>query len=743
MTEDFDITDAKFKPLRAFTMHGTGLHRQTGNQIIGDCPFCFKEDHFYIHYEKLLWDCKVCGEKGNRQTFLEKVNERNKKAMTAAQKQSLADDRGLPVECMDWVELGHFRGQYTIAVRNIQRKLEDLRIYKIGGKVMSTAGSKAGLFGLVEMLENKEAPIWVCEGEWDTIAMQWLFKAAGRPGQAVCSPGAGTFKPEWADFFRRRTVVVAYDNDEAGLKGELTVMDRLAKKSKSLQFVHWPAGMPTGYDLRDFITKKAVLKKTPKLCFKKLTGLLKTKPRSELFGASMELMEEKIAPEIDPSVTIDDVFEAMEELYHEPNRMGIEMAIITMIAASYKMDPIWTFLVAPPSSGKTAILNSLKYLALPNDDRALTVSHITTHSLISGMETKRGDPSVFAQLDGTPTALVIKDFTGVLSMRPQDKEEIYGIMRDSYDGYTSKSFGNGIKREYNKLNFHCIAGVTDAIYDESANFQAMGERFCKLSISRGNDVEFARTAITKSMVNRDDFKNMEDRIARLVYSCVKNLIKKAEEAEGIAPDLDPDLRKALTGISLYVAAMRGVVSRDKYKRDYIKSAPSADTGIRNAKMLGAIAAMHAAVYGRKIATLEDLPLIRKIALDTINQRDEEILRSIYKKQSDPEASSRAMVQTESKYTPYTIRCVTEDLVMLEILDKKRIGTKTHYTLSPRMNAIIKDSKIYEDHEVLERVNHKVRLKRNATGMGKFSKRKLVIKKRGKNEKVAADSAVVV
>ncbi len=728
---EFDITDKKYKKLRAFTMHGASLHEISGNQILGDCPFCGKERHFYVNAENLLWDCKVCIKSGNLQTFLEKINERNKKALTKKALEGLAGDRNLPVAAFEWVELGYNYGYYTIAVRDIKRKLIDLRIFKIGGKVMSTAGVSTGLFGLPELVEAKGKPAFVCEGEWDTIAMQWLLRATGKEGRAVCSPGAGTFKPEWADLFQGREVCVLYDNDKAGLEGELVVLDRLAKKVKSLKFLHWPTGLAVGYDLRDHIVKYAVQKKAPKLAMSRLMKLLQDRPRSEVSGAMEEILDEKKAPEIDPSVTIEDVFRAYEELLHEPSRQGIMLTLIIMLAGIFKTVPIWAFLVAPPSSGKTAILNGTKYLSRPMDDTALFVSHITTHSLISGMETKRGDPSIFAQLDNTNTALVIKDFTPILSMRPNDKDEVYGYFRDGYDGYTSKTFGNGIKREYNKLLFSCIAGVTEAIYDEASNFQALGERFCKLNIGRGNDLTYARNAISHAMTNRDDFAAMEDRVAKLVYSCVKNLTKKAEDCNFKLPRLSPELQKALTSISLYVGAMRGVVSRDKYKRDYIKSAPSSDMGIRNAKMLAAIAAIHAFIMGRDVATLEDLPLVKKIALDTVNQRDEELLRNIYLMNKNKSMTpNKASIQQDSRYTPYTVRCVMEDLVMLDILEKKKEGRRYFYDLSSRMIEIIKDSKLYEEPAELVRTNPKVRLNRSKTGEGRFSKKKLRIKKKG-------------
>lgn len=711
--EDFDLHDGKYKKLKLFTMHGTAFHDASATQAHGDCPFCGKEDHFYAHFEKLLWDCKVCSAKGNARAFLEKINERNKAGIGPRLVASLAEERGLPPAAFDWVELGYHRGQYTIAVHGSDKVLLDLRMYRMGSKVMSTAGMQTGLFGLPEMVKAKGEPVYVCEGEWDTIAMQWLLSSLGKPGRAVCAPGANTFKPEWADHFARRDVVVCYDHDAAGLKGEMLVLDRLSKVAKSLRFLHWPAGLPNGYDLRDHITKLAVKKKKPRRAFRMLESYIKDRPRTQLSEESEALLGGSQAPEVDPSVTAEDVFRAFEDHLHDPNRMGIEMCLIAALASVFDTDPIWMFLVAPPSSGKTAIISGFRYLSSPYDDMALFLSHITTHSLVSGMETKRGDPGVFAQLNGNKMAFFIKDFTTVVSMRDSDKEDIYAQLRDAYDGYTMKSYGNGVKREYNNLKFSLIAGVTEMIYDESVNFQALGERFAKINIGRGGqDADFSRRAIQKSIASRDGFKEAEDRCAKTVYSCVKNLARRAEESGYKLPIISKPLSDAIIGISLYVSAMRGCVSRDKYRRDYIKSAPYAETGIRFAKMLAAIAAVRAFIFGRDEATLEDLPLLKKIALDTINQRDEELVRSIYCMGKDQEMPPyRKHIEEKSSYTPYTIRCVLEDLVMLKIIERVKAGTKHFYRLTPHMRKVVEEAQIYEIEKFISLKSKKLKIKR--------------------------------
>ena len=59
--------------LKAFIHHGVTFNAKSGNQAIGDCPFCGKTAHFYANVEKKLWDCKVCGAHGNQGQFLEQI----------------------------------------------------------------------------------------------------------------------------------------------------------------------------------------------------------------------------------------------------------------------------------------------------------------------------------------------------------------------------------------------------------------------------------------------------------------------------------------------------------------------------------------------------------------------------------------------------------------------------------------------------------------------------------------------
>lgn len=710
-TSNIDLKDPKYKALRLFTMHGAHLNEISGNQAKGDCPFCLKEGHFYVNHEKLLWDCKVCGETGNPASFLNKMVKVYAEGITSKELKAIAEDRGLPTEAFKKWGLGYAHGSYAIPVYSEAGKLLDIRLYKLGGKAMSTAGAKSGLMGAEKLAKfPKTEEVYICEGEWDTIAMQWYIDFLGKKGLAVCSPGAGIFKPEWAELFVGRRVNVMYDNDKAGMKGELTVKERLDGKSFTLKFVHWPDGAAEGYDLRDYILAEAIKRKLPKKSWTLLHSMLMSHPKSTEAEVSPKTEDGlKPAPEVDPSVTLDDFFNYFKTWLHEPDRDAIDLSVIVMLSTFFAGDPIWAFLVAPPSSGKTEIISTFKYLCQPYDEVGYFQGSLTSHSLISGMQTKRGDPSIFAKLQNPRKTLLIKDFTTILSMRQQDKEEVISQLRDAYDGYTHKQFGNGVIREYHDLRFGLLAAVTDQIYEESASFAALGERFAKLYIGRMNDEAYVDKVLTASVNAANFSEDKREKSARLMYSAVKNLLAKMADSGFKLPELNQELKNSIIALTKYVSMMRGVVSRDKYRPGQVKSHPYRELGPRFAKMMAFIASVHAVLYGRDVATMEDFGLVRRVCLDTVNQRDEEILRTIYKANlPDSEVLPiKARLQEVSRYNPQTVAAVMEDMCMLSVLTKKQVGRKLYYSLTDRMAKIVEEAQIY----VTKAPNKKIKLKR--------------------------------
>ena len=86
--------------------------------------------------------------------------------------------------------------------------------------------------------------VYIAEGVTDCIA----FLSEGK--KAIALPGAGSFRPEYANFLRNKTLFMYIDNDEAGN----TLFEKINKTLKKIgNCIH---NITTRYILSYFIIKK-------------------------------------------------------------------------------------------------------------------------------------------------------------------------------------------------------------------------------------------------------------------------------------------------------------------------------------------------------------------------------------------------------------------------------------------------------------------------------------------------------
>ena len=107
------------------------------------------------------------------------------------------------------------------------------------------------------------------------------------------------------------------------------------------------------------------------------------------------------------------------------------------------------------------------------------LSSLTPQTLLSGFERKGKDkrpPASMLLQIGPFGILAFKDLTTVLTMHREARAQIIGQLREVADGRTEKSFGNGLRLEWEgKLGL--VAGVTPVIDEQHAFLAVMGERF--------------------------------------------------------------------------------------------------------------------------------------------------------------------------------------------------------------------------------------------------------------------------
>lgn len=177
------------------------------------------------------------------------------KELTSAGRKWL-NDRGLTDDTIRGSLLGEvvtpaseherFQGAISIPYWNPSRTVRSLRFRNLRDgthKYDSVAGESVHIFNVA----NTGLPkVWICEGEFDALVLSQLgFSAVG-------IPGAGGFKPEWKYLFSHCTQVsIAFDGDDAGLKGARRISSLLGDVCDNIRIL----ALPPGIDCNDIYIK--------------------------------------------------------------------------------------------------------------------------------------------------------------------------------------------------------------------------------------------------------------------------------------------------------------------------------------------------------------------------------------------------------------------------------------------------------------------------------------------------------
>jgi len=266
-----------------------------GSQIGGACPFCLKGDkHFTVRTadeEKVggktrapgMYHCKKCGESGNHFNFINAIlNKSAPKQFVPSYYDELVEAKGLMAETF-WefsVVRSLVNGQWLLPSFNTMGKLCNLyrvdQDEKEGKLIIKSAASpiEQQLYRMNKLTKETET-VYLVEGHWDTMAFsEVVAHLTSRGTQVVLKPkpdyncplsqkvaviglpGACTIKDTWFRSFKKKGLVVCFDNDQAGESAFSRFHQGInASKHKphSLKKLNWRTGDVN--DLRDLLLK--------------------------------------------------------------------------------------------------------------------------------------------------------------------------------------------------------------------------------------------------------------------------------------------------------------------------------------------------------------------------------------------------------------------------------------------------------------------------------------------------------
>ena len=358
-------------------------------------------------------------------------------------------------------------------------------------------------------------------------------------------------------------------------------------------------------------------------------------------------------------------------------------------------DPVYLFLVGPPASGKTELIRSFV------DCKGFyALSKLTPHTFVSGYiqhgKTVHKDKSLLIRLQNEGRRnVMIKDFTSILSERIENRNEIFGQLREIADGYYSQAFGTGEEVSWKgKLGF--IAGVTGAIDESFSMRQTLGERFLQVRI-REFDYGKAAEKAARWTGGEDAWReNMRKIMSQFIGSMD---VKKLAEIT-LAEEVNEKLFNAAHLLSL----ARTGVKRDRFFKTLL-TFPEPEGPARLMRQLIHLGKGIALCFNKLTVDNAVYALLRRVARDTIPLIRERCLYRIWRDELQTGMSEQTTVALSESLGQQkgTIRLWLEDLKDVGLLAKSYKDDSTLWSLSPKGFMLIQASEIFWEPEEKEEI----------------------------------------
>ena len=310
--------------------------------------------------------------------------------------------------------------------------------------------------------------------------------------------------------------------------------------------------------------------------------------------------------------------------------------------------PIWLMIVAPSSSGKTTLLNSIMGLELINKNGDKTypmqeISEMTESSFASGLRRSDKETSLLFKIPWGGM-LLFKDFTSMLSQHKEVQQKLMTQLREVYDGRYTKRFGTGEDVEWvGKIG--AIAGVTEAIYQHLESMSVMGDRFIlyqPLQPDRKEALNFKLDQELRGTTENTQMPIIQGLVQEYLQNALNNL------ADDVLT-LDRATRDEVVDIADFCTMARSGIFTNNYTGDIVFT-PTPEMPMRMFEQMLALASalrfmriMEGDIVSKEQPLpQEDMDLIYKVAYDSIPIVRRIALRHIAQHTSGVDSAALAM-----------------------------------------------------------------------------------------------------
>ena len=346
--------------------------------------------------------------------------------------------------------------------------------------------------------------------------------------------------------------------------------------------------------------------------------------------------------------------------YLEDDRI-IDVLMAVYIANRFKADPIWLIILAPPSNTKTELLRSFD-----GHKNAFFLSNLTPATLVSGQKTKNNsEPSLLPKLNNK--LLVLKDFTTLLSMRSENKQEILAQLRETYDGQYTKAFGTGKTFNWSG-RFGLVAACTPVYDSHHAVIGSMGERFLLYRTDNMNGQKMGLQA--------QRIVGQEEKMRAEIREAVHRFIDQFDNLENTVFEKNEEVNEMIVALACFCAYARCPVERD-YRNQHVKYLPMPEGTPRLVKQFMQIGMGIALARGGTALDLEIYETVKKIGCDLIPAQRFKVFGHLWEKRafefSGGWQTTKEVARAVNMPTA-TARLVLEDLMVVGALNRDSIDS---------------------------------------------------------------------
>jgi hypothetical protein len=378
----------------------------------------------------------------------------------------------------------------------------------------------------------------------------------------------------------------------------------------------------------------------------------------ELPNPNGQHVQDELGPVRAPAqpCALDDVVAEYRRWLHLPDDGQVLFALAVVAANLAPGDPVWGLVVGASGSGKTETIAPAGALEYVHATSSVT-GEAALLSATGRRDRERHASGGLLRQIGDFGILLIRDFSGVLSMHRDARAQVVAALREVFDGQWTRPVGTGGGQTlewHGKCGF--LGAVTPSIDRHHAVMGALGERFVLYRIETEPAVQARRR-----LANRGHEREMREKLGDAICGLFAGIDANC------APRPFTDAEVAwLVALAVFVVRARTPVERDGYNHDVLVMPSQEAPG----RLVGSVGQLLTGLetIGAKLGRAYEI--VTKTAWDCVPDIRRRILRHLHE---TGETLRTAQLVTATGIPKNTIERALEDLALIGLVAESRSG----------------------------------------------------------------------